>query len=68
MMESSQLEQLLTGFLPVVKIDSTKYMIGTDVKTILIKSDQLLVRVGGGFITLAQHLQNICYMECIRIH
>ena len=53
MMESSQLEQLLTGFLPVVKIDSTKYMIGTDVKTILIKSDQLLVRVGGGFITLA---------------
>ena len=53
MMESSQLEQLLTGFLPVIKIDSTKYLIGTDVKTILIKSDQLLVRVGGGFITLS---------------
>ena len=67
-MNSRQLEKLLTGFLPVVKLKDAKYMIGTDVKTILIKSDQLLVRVGGGFITLSEHLTGICYMECIRIH
>ena len=67
-MSSFQLESLLTGFLPVIKLDSAKYLIGTDVKNILIKSDAILVRVGGGFITLSEHINKISFMECIRIH
>ena len=67
-MDSGKLEQILCGFMPVLKIDKTKFLIGTDVKTVLVKSDLLLVRTGGGFITLQEHMGKICFMECIRIH
>ena len=66
-LNSAQLEKILCGFLPVLQIDRAKYLIGTDVKTILVKQDILLVRVGGGFITLQEHITKITYMECIRL-
>jgi len=42
----------MVGLIPIVKIDKGKYLIGTEVKTIQIKNDSLLVRVGGGYQTL----------------
>ena len=61
-LNSAQLERILCGFLPVLQIDRAKYLIGTDVKTVLVKQDILLVRTGGGFITLQEHITKITYM------
>ena len=42
----------MIGLIPIVRIESGKYLIGTEVKSMQIKNESLLVRVGGGYATL----------------
>ena len=58
----------MVGLIPIVKIDKGKYLIGTEVKAIQIKNDSLLVRVGGGYVTLDEHIQKVARYECLRIN
>ena len=67
-MKVPQLEALMVGLIPVVKLDTGKYLIGTEVKSMQIKNDSLLVRVGGGYCTLEEHIAKVARYECLKIN
>jgi len=56
-MSMDDVNMLLTSLLPVIKLEAGKYMIGTEKKPILIKSNKLMLRVGGGYATLEEYLK-----------
>lgn len=43
-------------------------MVGTESKTIQIKTDRLFIRVGGGYVTLEEHIRQVGPFECIKIY
>ena len=55
-MKVKQLEALMVGLIPIVKLDTGKYLIGSEIKSMQIKNDSLLVRVGGGYCSLDVHI------------
>ena len=64
-MDLKELEAFVCAFSPVLKVDENnpkdvkreaKYLIGTDKKSLQIKSTDILIRVGGGYATLAEYL------------
>ena len=74
-MNEAELQVTLLALLPVIKLedkpmkpDQCKYMIGTISGLLLIKSDKIMIRVGGGYATLEEHLRQVGPFECIKIH
>ena len=47
-----ELEECLRLLLPIIKLDAGKYLVGTKVMKILIRNNNLIARVGGGFTDL----------------
>ena len=43
-------------------------MLGTEVKEIQIKTDRLFLRVGGGYVTLQEYIEQNGAFECIKIY
>ena len=43
-------------------------MIGTLAGVLMIKSNQIMIRVGGGFATLEEHIRQVGPFECIKIY
>ena len=75
-MDLKELEAFVTAFLPVLKADENnpkdvkkeaKYLIGTEKKSLQIKSTDILIRVGGGYATLEEYLKQNGPFECIKI-
>jgi hypothetical protein len=58
----------MVGLVPIVKLDTGKYLIGTEVKSMQIKNDSLLVRVGGGYTSLEEHIARVARIECLKIN
>ena len=64
----------LLALLPVLKMeerpspDKCKYLIGTLTGVLMIKTNQIMIRVGGGFATLEDHIRQVGPFECIKIH
>ena len=62
-MNESEINSVLIALLPVVKLeekpsaDKCKYMIGTQVAVLMIKTNKIMVRVGGGFATIEEHIR-----------
>lgn len=62
-MTEAELNVTLLALLPFVKVeerpppDKCKYMIGTQPGVLLIKSNSIMIRVGGGFATLDAHIR-----------
>lgn len=52
-----QLEVMAQGLLPIIKVRPRNFLIGTELKQLTIQSDQLMVRVGGGFEELGEYLK-----------
>lgn len=46
---STKLEGTLCCFIPLLKVENSKYFYGTEIKNITLKSGKVFVRVGGGF-------------------
>jgi hypothetical protein len=67
-MSIPQLEAAMVGLIPIVKLESGKYLIGTEKKAIQIKNDSLLVRVGGGYVTLEEYIEKNARYECLKIN
>ena len=42
--------------LPIIRIQQGKYLIGTELKMLVIKADYCMVRVGGGFERLEEYI------------
>ena len=51
-MTPNQIAKLVLAFLPFIKIKEGLYMIGTEKKPVQVKSNTLMIRVGGGYFTL----------------
>ena len=73
-MSEEELHSVLMTLLPVANIDASatqdrcKYMIGTLSNSLIIRSNKILVRVGGGFASLEEHAKQIGPFECIKIY
>lgn len=63
-----QLEQTCSCLVPLVRIDSGKYLVGAEQKTLILKESSLLVRVGGGFSLLEDHIRKVALSECLKIY
>ena len=66
-MSIRELGALLCCLLPTAKIGALKYMIGTESKKIIVKSNMVLIRTGGGFMPLEEHIQKYALSECLII-
>ena len=67
-MDTQQVGAALVEHMPLVKLADGEYLIGTEKKKIIVKSNNLLIRVGGGFITLEEYITRNAPFECIKIH
>ena len=52
-----QLEECLRLLIPIIKLDQNKYMVGTAIKQIQMKNNNLIIKVGGGYETLTKYLK-----------
>jgi hypothetical protein len=52
--------------LPVVKVTEDKYLIGTQIRTIIFVNDKLVLNVGGGFMELSVWMQKNCVIQAIK--
>ena len=65
LMTEDELSKVLLTMLPVNKIDPNptedrcKYQIGTQAFSLIIRANKIMVRVGGGFATLEEHIKQI---------
>ena len=62
-----ELSELLRLILPIVKLESGKYLIGTKVRQIQFKNDVLMTRVGGGYMNLADAIAGEAKINCSQI-
>jgi len=67
-MDSKQVGAALVEHMPFIKLDEDEYLIGTEKKKIIVKANNLLIRVGGGYITLEEYITRNAPFECIKIH
>ena len=64
-MSAEELYSVMLAFLPVIKIDEhptpqrCQYMIGTLSESLLIRANKMMLRVGGGFMTLEEHIRQV---------
>ena len=72
-MTAEELYSVMLAFLPVIKIDVNptpercQYMIGTLSVSLLVRANKMMLRVGGGFMSLEEHIIRIGPFECIKI-
>ena len=68
-MDEHELAMTLISMLPIIKLNNEgKYMIGAEAKTIIVKTDRLFIRVGGGYDTLEDFIKQNAPFECIKIY
>lgn len=48
-LNAAEIEESLSAFIPLVKVNKDKYYFGTEAKNITLKAGKLMVRVGGGY-------------------
>ena len=52
---------------PVIKLDTNTYIVGTQKRQLVMKNTNLLMRVGGGFMDLNEYLRQEAKFECLKI-
>ena len=57
----------LATCLPFVKLETGRYLVGTEVRSIQIKGRGVLVRTGGGFMYLSEFLLHYSKSECLKL-
>ena len=73
-MDIVELNSILLALLAIVKLeekpaaDRCKYLVGTSVVVMMVKSNKIMVRVGGGFATIEEHIRQVGPFECIKIY
>ena len=56
-MKLKELETHMNVMIPIVRLSEAKFLIGDEIKVMKIKSDIVLVRVGGGYESLFEYLR-----------
>ena len=67
LMSNEELEQCMRLIVPVIKLDTNSYIVGTQKRQLLMKNTNLLMRVGGGFMELNEYLRQEAKFECLKI-
>ena len=71
-MDEMEMQLTLVSMMPIIKHREENgrhyYMLGTEVKEIQIKTDRLFLRVGGGYVTLQEYIEQNGAFECIKIY
>ena len=75
-MSVEELDSVLLAMLPVIKLeekaaasaDKCKYMIGTQIGILMIKTNKIMIRVGGGFATIEEYIRQVGPFECIKLY
>lgn len=62
------LEHCLKGLMPIVRISDTKFLLGTSIKSVQVRSDKLMVMAGGGGVSLAEYWRTIAVSETIKLN
>lgn len=62
------LEHCIKGLIPIVRVSDQKFLFGTSVKNVQLRSDKLLVQVGGGHIPVADHWRAVAVSETIKMN
>lgn len=65
---SNELEHCLKGLVPIIRVAENRFLFGTTVKTVQLKSEKIMVQVGGGSISLAEHWRAIAVTETIKLN
>ena len=55
-MKRRELEVLMQTMIPIIKVQASYYLIGTELKMLEIKGINIMVRVGGGFSDLQEYI------------
>ena len=66
-MSNEELEQCMRLLVPVIKLDTNSYIVGTQKRQLVMKNTNLLMRVGGGFMELNEYLRQEAKFECLKI-
>jgi hypothetical protein len=66
-MSIKELSSLACCLLPIANLGDHRFLIGAESKKIIIKSDQVLLRTGGGFCTIEEHIKKYALSECLVI-
>ena len=66
-MNIKELGSLLSCLLPITKLTSMRYMFGTEAKMIIVKKESVMIRTGGGYCSLEEHLLKYALVECLII-
>ncbi len=73
-MSESELQTTLVAILPVLSLEETptadkcKYLIGTQSGVLMIKTTNVMIRVGGGFASLEDYIKQVGPFECIKLY
>ena len=62
------LEHCIKGLMPIVRISDSKFLFGSTVRTVQIRSEKIHVQVGGGAIPLADHWRSSAVSETIKLN
>ena len=73
-MTEEDLNDVLIALLPIIRLeekitgDKCKYMVGTQSNVMMIKANQIMLRVGGGYATFQDYIKQVGPFECIKIY
>lgn len=65
---ANELEFCIMGLMPIVRVSDTRFLIGSSIKTVQIRSNKLLVQGGGGHVPLHEHWRAIAVSETIKLN
>ena len=57
----------MVAYLPIIKLEPEKYLIGVHAKHLQLKGTNVLVTTGGGFMPLGDYLKHYSRFECIEL-
>ena len=66
-LSKEQMKQLLCAMQPVVKIDENRFLIGTQIKTLHVKQNKLVLSTGGGFTELKTWIKKNAVLQSIKL-
>lgn len=67
LLSDAELDECLRLILPIIKMESGKYLIGTKVTKIIMRNGHLIARVGGGFMDLNKAIAADAKVQCLQI-
>ena len=60
--------QLVGSFMPIVKLQKEdSYLLGSESKQVVTRGDNCMVRVGGGYVTIAEYYDKYSVKQCVQL-